>query len=148
MEKISDFIENIFSVSYTKQTRGKTFFALVLAVIGVFMLPIFFKIEDYNYAKYKEEYSLAEEIVNEYYSQSNTYPIGGPIEWDKEKKLYKFFKEGNLNMNRRLYYINADLVPEIKDFKHKYLVDIDKGTLYTQKSVAYRFRRWHFALLE
>ncbi|SCY50698.1 type II secretion system protein [Alkaliphilus peptidifermentans] len=146
--KISEVFDNMFTVSHKKQTRGKTFFAFVIAIIGIFMLPIFFKVEDYNYAKYREQYLIAESVIEEYYTTHEKYPVGGAIQWDREKKLNKFFRESNLTANRRLYYINTDLVPEVKNLKHVFIIDIDQGTLYTRKSVAYRFRRWHFALLE
>ncbi|MBS4039182.1 MAG: hypothetical protein KGZ81_01140 [Flavobacteriales bacterium] len=144
LTRFSEKIEELFTVKQTKYTNGRLMFTFLMIFAVVAILPMYFKYEDYAYAKYKEAYQTAQAVVRQYHSEKGEYPTTGPVQWEKEKSLQEFFSEGLTH--GRLYYVDAELVPELKNFKYRYIVDIDRGTLYTSQHIAYRLKRWHMGL--
>lgn len=146
LQKIGDKIEDLFTVKQTKYTGKRLIITLGLAILFIFSLPIYFKYEDYAYEKYKQHYQEATQIIIDYYQAYGVYPTGDQIKWDQEKNLNTFFTENNFNKNRRLYYIDLDVLPEIKAKPFTYILDIDHGVLYTREFRVYQNRRWHLAI--
>ena len=145
LTRLSEKFEDLFTVKQTKHTNGRLFFTFCFIFIVVAILPIYFKYEDYAYAKYKEAYQEAQTVVKQYYSEKGEYPMTDPIRWEKEKSLQDFFSKGL--SHGRLYYVDVELVPALKTLKYRYIIDIDRGTLYTSEFIAYRLERWHMGIL-
>lgn len=149
MGRVLEMIDELFTVKQSKFTKSKLFFTFILALVGFMLFPIFFRIEDYNYNKYKSDYNYGQEIITEYHQKMGEYPVKEAVDLNKEEKLKEFLSKNNKDdENTRLYYIDVGLVPRINELKYTFIVDIDKGTLYTRESIAYRFARWHFAIME
>ncbi len=144
MNKLLEKFEGLFYVRRKEPTYRKALFTLTLVLITGFSLPIYLKYEDYSYGKYKEEYNSVVEIVQRYKDQNEEYPIGNIVNWDNEEDLNMFFKDNNLSRSSSLYYIDINILDELKDKKYTYIIDIEKNNMYTSEFVVYNFRRWHF----
>jgi len=145
MNKILEKMEGLFVVNRKETTYKRGFLAFILVLAGVAILPAYFKYEDYTYAKYKAEYNYVIEIVEKYNEEHGSYPLGEAINWNKEKNLNLFFEESNFSRNRELYYIDINLMSGLENNKYTYIIDSNKGNIYTREYVVYQNRRWHFA---
>lgn len=144
MGKIIDKLEGLFIVDRKKTTYKKAFFGLILVIIAGFTMPAYFRYESYVYEKYKEEYSYVADRVKVYKNENGVYPLGEPIDWNKEKNLDKFFVENNFSKNNELRYIDTNLLEELKEKKYTYIIDVETGKIYTSEFVVYNIKRWHF----
>lgn len=145
MSKLLKKIDNLFTVKRTKQTPGRIFITFCILLMVVASVPIYFIYEDYTYGKYKEEYYLVKQHIESYKQLEGNYPIGKPIDWKEEKDLALFFEENHLSRDKRLYYIDDSSIPQIRELKYTFIIDVDRGTLYTSEFVVYYFRRLHLA---
>lgn len=145
MEKIKGKLEDLFVVKQTKYTGKRIFFTFALVILMGMSLPIYFMFEDYNYEKYLIEYEMVDANIKAYYEAEGLYPAAEAIKWDNEKNLRYFFEDNHFNLNRRLYYVDITLMPNISEINYTYIIDIDTGTLFTSEFKIYHFKRWHFA---
>lgn len=142
---LSEKIEGLFTVQRTQQTNTRIFLNFCLIFVVIAILPLYFKYEDYNYGKYKAAYQEATTLVEQYHSERGEYPIGEVVDLNAEKSLKNFFAEGF--SHGRIYYVDLQQLPALSALKYRYIVDIDRGILYTSEHVAYRLKRWHLAVL-
>lgn len=145
MGKIMEKIENLFVLDRKETTYKRAVLGFIIVLAGVAILPLYFKYEDYTYAKYKKEYDFVVEVVEKYNGENSSYPIGEPINWANEKNLKLFFTENQLSTNRQLYYIDTTLIKELENSKYTYIIDGQRGNVYTREFVVYKNRRWHLA---
>lgn len=146
LEKLSDKLENLFVVDQKKQT-GKGIFSTFLIALAIFLIiPGYVRYSKYVYKGYKERYDAVKSSVTAYYETHGVYPIGDAINWGKEKDLSRFMETNRMGKDRRLYYINPSLLPDLGKLKETYLIDIDYGMLYTSEYRIYQFTRWHYAV--
>ncbi|MBM7614293.1 hypothetical protein [Alkaliphilus hydrothermalis] len=143
MFKLFEKLDGLFEVKQTKFTGSRIFVALCLMVVMLMSLPMYFKYENYRYQNYYNEYIEAKNLTFDYAEIHGKYPIGEKINLKKEKDLYGFLN--NYLGDRQLYYINTDLIPEMKDFKYTYIFDTKYEYMYTSEFVVYKMRRWHLA---
>ncbi len=143
--RLSERFEELFTVKQTKHTNGRLLFTFLLIFAVVAILPLYFKYEDYSYAKYKAAYQEVKLAVEEFHAAQGEYPISTPIQWENEKHLSEFFTEGRTH--GRLYYADVEQLPQLKELKYTYIIDIDRGTLYTSQFIVYRYVRWHMGVL-
>ncbi len=143
--RLSERFEELFTVKQTKHTNGRLLFTFLLVFVAAAILPLYFRYEDYTYAKYKAAYQEVKAAVEEFHAVKGEYPIGHPIQWDNEKQLKAFFSKGRTH--GRLYYVDVEQLTQLKELKYTYLIDIDRGTLYTSQFIAYRLERWHMGTL-
>lgn len=144
LSRLSEKFEGLFVVKQTQHTNTRLFLTFCLIFVVMAILPLYFKYEDYNYGKYKVAYQEARSIVRQYHGEHGEYPIGGAVDLREEKSLRDFFADGLTH--GRLYYVDLELVPALSALKYRYIIDIDRGTLYTSEHVAYRLERWHLAV--
>lgn len=146
MTGISDWFEKLFEVKRKKQTPLSIFVMLILLFLLGNSLFILMHYQKKSYEAFAIEYSTVKSAVLKYENDHGEYPIGSSVDWSKEKNLTMFFEENGLTMGLQYYYVNISLLELSEKVKKTYVIDVDRGILYTREFEIYGLKRWHAPL--
>ena len=143
LKTLHEKVESLFEVRQTSYTGKRILFTFILIVLTAASLPLYFRYEEKVHEGYALDYGEAKKWVATYKAIHGEYPSGQLVSLEDENDLRKFFVENRLNSERRLYYANAEKLPELNQLKYTYIIDVDHGALFTAEYVIYNMRRMH-----
>lgn len=139
----AEWREGLFEVRQSTFTGRKIFFSFCLLMLIGMSLPMYFMYEDRVQEKYAHEFTMVREAAGEYREATGGYPVGDPINWEREKNLAEFFRESHLETTRQLYYLDPDQLTDPGRVRYTYIIDVNTGLMFTSEYVIYRMRRMH-----
>ncbi|HAS74041.1 MAG TPA: hypothetical protein DCS67_07845 [Clostridiales bacterium UBA8960] len=148
MIKFTDWFDRLFEVKRKKQTPFSIFVMVILLFLLGNSLFILMHFQKKSYEAFAVEYRTVKAAVLDYKNETGEYPIASTVNWSKEKNLSMFFEENGLTMGTQFYYVEQSLLSIPDKVKKTYILDVDRGILYTREFEIYGLKRWHAPLAE